>query len=615
MVFLSSFKLTVVLVIMMTCTTCFPSAFHFPCTSRTMTRTLLRSSRGESGNNNLPSADELMAQKAEAYNALSSYHETSSSQTQSDQISSLLAGLDTRLDGNSFDYWECLHGAISYAVSMDPAAGIKKGRISKSYRSSVKIDMGELMSTDKREKGLRLVESIQFDQSPLPFVRSIPIGANVDVDSVDSSYSLDAMMPSSAFEDEDRTQLPLLPPSMLNGIDTPVKFVVEHTIAVSDVERSRCFLLYGAINDASNNGNELEGGGNQPEMEEDEYAILAARTAAENAKSRRGKDHTSTDVRSYRLVGLVLAEEKKVMPSQSPAADTKRRSLLNSDKNDRESEASPLDFLEIKSNNDNDEEDKMERLMKSLENHNKKVVEQEFGVSEQSASEMQLNSVGMFGLTSGVWLGDAFIRENFEPSKVKRMSPKGFGKKDGNKSSDVEEDRFAAWSIGVQKVTMHFQWDYGTSISQRFNFGKCMGTATSLSTMANIRSEGLIVVNEARRMKKREEKRVILDFDGGASLAGLIGSSYFRAPRYMTFSRQSQNIREPYLTEYMTFFQPKSNERSSSGTTNLGSIEADMETPEYYCSRMSRLYDSKDGSLMQGSTGFFSLQQPQMINE
>ena len=46
------------------------------------------------------------------------------------------------------------------------------------------------------------MESIQFDNeggdsddddafSSLPFVRSIPLGANVDVDSVDWSYSLD----------------------------------------------------------------------------------------------------------------------------------------------------------------------------------------------------------------------------------------------------------------------------------------------------------------------------------------------------------------------------------------------------------------------------------------
>lgn len=597
-------------------------AFHVHLTSRTRTTTLY-SSRGEGMNNNMPTADELMAQKAEAYNALSSFHETSTSQTQSDQMSSLLAGLDTMgLDGDSdeevkADYWECEDGAITYAVSMDPAAGIKKGRISKPYKSSVKIDMGELMSNNKSEKGLRLVESIQFDKSSLPFVRSIPLGANVDVDPVDSSYSLDDMLPSaSTTEDEVVAPLPLLPPSLLNGIDpTAVEFVVEHTLAVSELERSRCFLLYGSINDENDNTSD-----NAPAMEDDDFAILAARTAAENAKRKRENDQTTNDSdRSYRLVGLVLADEKKVMPqSETVDIEPTRTSLLKSDKGKESEGPSPLDFLEIKSQNDDDEEDKMERLMKSLENHNNKVIEQGMGTSDQTASEMQLYSVGMFGLTSGVWLGDAFIRESIIPSKLQQSSSRGFGKKQETKSNDDKEDRFATWSVGVQKATMQFEWDYGTSIAQRCNWGRCMGTATSLSSMANIKSEGMIVVNEARRMKKREEKRVIFDFDGGNYLAGLIGSAYFRAPRYMTFSQQSKSIgREPYLTEYMIFFRPKSDKSSSSAATaSLDSIVADMDTvPEYYCSRTSRLYNSQDGSLMQGSTAFFALQQPQIDTE
>jgi hypothetical protein len=591
-------------------------AYIFPHNSRTRTTTL-HSSRGEEMNNNMPTAEEIMTQKAEAYNALASFHETSSSQTQSDQLSSLLAGLDTMgLDGGSdeeikADYWECAQGAITYTVSMDPAAGIKKGRISKPYKSCVKIDMGELMSNNRREKGLRLVESIQFDQSTLPFVRSIPLGANVDVDSVDSSYSLDTMLPPpSTTEDEDYTPLPLLPPSLLNGIDpATVEFVVEHTLAVSDAQRSRCFLLYGCINDTNDN--------NEPTLEDDDFAILAARTAAENAKRKRVNDQSAKDDRSYRLIGIILAEETKVMPTPA-TTDTTRKSLLKSDKESKSDAPSPLDFLEIKGQNDDEEEDKMERLMKSLEKHNKKVVKQGIGSSDKTVSEMQLYNVGLFGLTSGVWLGDAFIRESIIPSRLQQTSSKGFGKKDENsKNNDGEVDRFATWSIGVQKITMQFVWDYGTSIAQNYIYGRCMGTATSLSSMANIKSEGLIVVNEARRMKKREEQRVVWDYDGGQYLAALIGSSYFRAPRYMTFSQQSQSIRrEPYLTEYMVFFRPKSDKSSSSTTTTLGSIEADMETvPEYYCSRTSRLYDSQDGSLMQGSTAFFALQQPQIETE
>lgn len=571
--------------------------------------TILQSSRGEEMNNNMPTAEEIMTQKAEAYNALSSFHETSASQKQTDQLSSLLAGLDSGSDEITADYWECAQGAITYTVSMDPAAGIKKGRISNSYKSSVKIDMGDLMSNNRREKGLRLVESFQFDQSTLPFVRSIPLGANVDVDSVDSSYSLDIMQPHAyTTEDEEYTPLPLLPTSLLTGIDpTSVEFVVEHTLAVSDVQRSRCFLLYGSINDTNEN--------NKPTLDDDDFAILAARTAAENAKRKRVNDQSVKDDRSYRLIGIILAEETKEMPTLA-TTDENRKSLLKRDKESKSDAPSPLDFLEIKGQNYDEEEDKMERLMKSLQSHNKKVAEEGIGAGAKTSSEMQLYNVGLFGLTYGVWLGDAFIRESI-PSKLQRASSKGFGRKDESKNDGEDEDRFATWSIGVQKLTMQFVWDYGTSIAQNYIYGRCMGTATSLSSMANIKSEGLIVVNESRRMKKREEQRVVLDYDGGNYIAGLIGSSYFRAPRYMTFSQQSQSIRrEPYLTEYMVFFRPKSATLSSSSSTTTTTLDADMENvAEYYCSRTSRLYDSQDGSLMQGSTAFFALQQPQMETE
>mmetsp|Transcript_32732 Transcript_32732/g.59969 ORF Transcript_32732/g.59969 Transcript_32732/m.59969 type:complete len:86 (+) Transcript_32732:302-559(+) len=45
-----------------------------------------------------------------------------------------------------------------------------------------------------------------------------------------------------------------------------------------------------------------------------------------------------------------------------------------------------------------------------------------------------------------------------------------------------------------------------------------------------------------------------------------------------------------------------------SGGKSLGMSGAE-DVREYYCSRTSRLYDANDGSLMQGSTAFFSMKQ------
>ena len=137
-----------------------------------------------------------------------------------------------------------------------------------------------------------------------------------------------------------------------------------------------------------------------------------------------------------------------------------------------------------------------------------------------------------------------------------------------------------------------------------------MGTPTSLSSMANIKSSGIVVVNEARRTKKREERRVVWDMDG-SYVAALIGSSYVRAPRYLSFSQSRSYSADAYLTEVLVFLEDI-NSRSSGP---LGGGMGDDATPDCYCSRSSRLYSATDGSLMQGSTAFFSMKHPLVEGE
>lgn len=573
----------------------------------------------------MPSQDEIAQGKSEAYNALSSFHETSSlaASSPSDQIKSLLAGLDTFGDEEEEqvkpDHWYCKAGAITYTVPMDPAAGLKRGQISKPYKASVQLemDLGELTGGVKR-RGLRLVESIQFgndgDDVSVPFVRSIPLGANVDVDAVDGSYSLD-----DTGVDTDSPPLPLMPPSLLAGVDPmAVKFVVEHTLAVSETERCRCFLLYG---DAVSDGNAVASNNDDEEDDDEDFAIKAARRAKKELRS-------DAPERNYRLLAVVLSEETKVMPEQEETIQDAEIVDYASDfasqiiESPSPSPASPLDLLEI--NQPAESGNDMDRLMQSLEKHNKQVMESsttddsDGGDDGNQNTMMERHALGMFGLTSGVWLGDTFIRESI-PSAVSRArqsrTQKGFGKqtKTDNDNGNVEEDRFATWSMGVQKVALLFGWDYSKTISQSYTYGKVMGTATSFSSMANIKSDGIVALDEGRRTKKREEMRVVWDMDGGSYVAGLIGSSYFRAPRYMSFSQSRSYSADAYLTEFMVFYRPEKNEEDASPSDSSsnsepvdGGIEEDA-TPEYYCSRTSRLYNANDGNLMQGSTAFFSL--------
>ena len=272
-----------------------PSSFathRFSITSK-----LLMSSNN---NDNIPTQNEIDQQKSEAYNALSSFHETihktQSSSTNNSQIRDLFKGLDTigmtddelSNEQSKAEYWECSDGAITYSVPIDRQAGLKKGIISKPYKVNVQIE------SDLSRKGLRLVESIQqFDESSsssIPFVRSIPLDDRADVDAADASYSFDDQISKGSSEDYS-VSLPLLPQSLLGGIKG-VTYLIEHTLAISDTKRSRCFLLYGDSNDDTD--------------DDEDFAVMAARKAKK-----------STDVeKNLRLLGVILTTETKVMPEE-----------------------------------------------------------------------------------------------------------------------------------------------------------------------------------------------------------------------------------------------------------------------------------------------------------
>ena len=574
-------------------------------------------------NNIIPTQDEIAQQKSEAYTALSSFHETSTSLTTSDtQIKSLLQGLDTigmTSDEKALPQaicWSCPDGAITYTATMDRQAGLKRGIISQPYKCSVQVEMdiGELSGRTKR-RGLRLVESMSFDngeQSSIPFVRDIPLNENVDVDGADGSYSLDTRLDATAAT-SDSPQLPLLPSKLLGGVQTQPSYVIEHTIAVSEMERYRCFLLYG-----NDDGIIAEGEDN------DEDDVNEGKTKMD----RKEKSMKTSDgiEKSYRLVGIILSEETKVMPEEEQNDNDKEEEADYAsdfisqmiETPPEPSPSSPLDLLEIDQSEpaENDEGDKMAKLMQSIDKHNTRVMEENIGAGSgvaaaESNDEMRPTSVGMFGLTSGVWLGDTFVRETISPQLYQARKKKGFGKTTSNKveSEDEGEDRFAVWCQGVQKVAFQFCWDYHKIISQSYTYGRFMGVPTSLASMANIKSDGIVVVNEAQRTKKREEKRVIFDIDGGQMIGGLIGSTYFRCPRVMTFSSSKVYSADAYLSEFMVFYQPvKSNDDEKSRSKSLEALLDEDNVPEYYCSRTARLI-ANDGSLLQGSTAFFSLKQ------
>eukprot|EP00804_Cyclotella_cryptica_P007249 CCRYP_017872-RB/>CCRYP_017872-RB protein AED:0.01 eAED:0.01 QI:49/1/1/1/1/1/2/538/616 len=456
-------------------------------------------------NNSMPNKGEIAQQKAETYKALSSFHETRFPESAiSNKDTSFFDGMyedGPDDESNMAEYWECKEGAISYAVPMDPAAGLKKGVISKPYRSHVQIQTNIGRSRGElKNKGLRLMETIHVlkndEITTLPFVRSIPLDANVDVDSVDGSYSLDDAVSS---DKSSSPHLPLFPPSLLAGLNpSDVKFLVEHTIAVSDLERCRCFLLYG---DADSDGDE-----------------------SKNADD--GDDEDSVK-HNYRLVGVVLAEESKKMPTQQKIENSlDDSSSLTTSKSDP-LPSPPLGMLRADAD-ENINQEKMDQLFQAITKHNKRVMSGSGGIDIDKPT-MKRHSPGMFGICSGVYLGDTFIREPI-PTRSSLRSNKGFGRRaedKSNKSGEDDEDRFATWQVGVQKSTLQFQWDYSMNVVQTGTYGKSIGTMNSLSCTALYKSVGTVVVNEGRATKSREQRRVVWYMDG-SYIAGLIGTGYFR---------------------------------------------------------------------------------------
>ena len=472
-------------------------------------------------NEHIPNEQEVAKQKSETYQALSSFHETRAANTDPDNVPPLFDDYQDDIDAQKMaDYWECNNGAISYNVPIDPAGGLKKGIVSKPYKSNVQIQMNINRSESGRlqKTGLRLVETIQFTNAieeeitSMPFVRSIPLDGNMDVDAVDGTYSLDASIRSS-----DKTHLPLLPPSMLAGMDpNRVKFVVEHTISASETERCRCFLVYG---DTDRDGS----------LENDDFSEEEDADEGKEEEEDNDEECSDSKSRNYRLLGIVLADEYKKVP----VSPENRQPLTDLTKDESTSTPSPLDLLRVdaKGPNEMSEQDKMAALYEAIGKHNEKVMTtsgEDTGHDEETKEEQKLvrYSPTMFSLSSGVYLGDTFIREPMPTSG--KEQPRGFGKlKSRRASDDNEEDNFANWSLGVQKTTLQFKWDYSSNVVQACTYGKCIGAMNNLKCSALSRSVGSIVIDEGRATKSREERRVVGYMDG-AYLSGLIGTSYFR---------------------------------------------------------------------------------------
>jgi hypothetical protein len=113
--------------------------------------------------------------------------------------------------------------ATSFSVTADVAAGILQRKVSPEYKTSVRVGL-----VNGRE--LSMTETFQWDDKMSSRTLSL-LQSNMDVDSVDASYSLDTSLPDI--------------PSAITGTNKLLHFGIEHCIAVNDQARVRCLAFYG----------------------------------------------------------------------------------------------------------------------------------------------------------------------------------------------------------------------------------------------------------------------------------------------------------------------------------------------------------------------------------
>lgn len=418
--------------------------------------------------------------------------------------------------------------AKSFAVTADVAAGIVQRKDSPSYQCFVKVVL------DAANRDYLLQETLEWEDSVSS--RSISFkNSNVDVDAVDASYSLDSTLPDF--------------PNALAGTDKLKQFLIEHCVAVSDDERARCLVFYGA---------------------------------------------------DQNLIRIVVCEETRI-PTENEDV------VIGT--SDKDSSFSAADLLEMQSDVDR-LVDKMtgDSKVGSQESGHTSGTPQEqlkklqdvVSLSESTPSDendgtgssFSKHSVTLLEVSSGVWLGDSIIRDvPMVPMSMEERG-KGFGPK--QIATIRSKDAFAKWSVGVQKVAWRWMWNFGDEIRQVNDIGKFMGAQLE-PTLAQSLS-GTVCINEGLSRKiKPDDQMVYIDWNG-ENVGFVLGSYSVQVPRYLKFDKRQVR---PFTTEFTVFQSaPK-----RSNAEDVSNDEPDLK--DMICSKVSRVYNY-EGRLKQGCTSFFT---------
>ena len=448
--------------------------------------------------------------------------------------------------------------ATSFCITHDVAAGIVSRKTSPKYTISVKVGLAqEQMQRSVNPPVYALTEIISWGDKISS--RSLPLNdkCNFDVDSVDASYSLDCTLPD-------------IPPP-ISGTEKLVQFGIEHCIAASDDRRVRCVVLYGADQTLLRIVVHEENRVKSKEMED----IIASEDTG-NGKSLSAADLLEMQSDVDRLVDKITGN----IDQPGNVIDESTSSGNSS------SSASTSSY------------DMMDRLQKSLSSSSSVS-------SDSDAQQLVPHTMSLLELTSGVWLGDAVIRDMPMVQEFPtKLGARGFGSSSKSESSKTPATttpyEFGSWSVGVQKVAWRWLWNYGEKIRQVIDVGKSMGAPMS-SSLSRALAGSVCVDESLSRRVPSDQRMVYINWDA-ETVALAQGSVSMQIPRFLSFdlSASSNRPAKPFVTEFCLY------QSSGKGDLTADTVD-DTPLPEIVCSKIARVYNHQGTHLKQGVSSFYSL--------
>jgi hypothetical protein len=444
--------------------------------------------------------------------------------------------------------------ARSFSVVPDTAAGIVQRKTSPEYEISVKFG-GKGNRND-----YSLTETFSWDEGKIKPRSLLLSECNLDVDVVDASYSLDVSLPDL--------------PSDIVGTDELSQFAIEHCISASEDKRMRCFVLYC--------------------MDQKLQRVVVCeetRVVAEDTSN------IQTQLQSA---------------SQSPGSQLTVKDLLEME-NDVDRLVDKI-TLNMKTGADTSSTSPKEPSSKSNQGQVQLAAEslfeklgQSMSSSDDNSRKLTLHDLSLLELSSGVWLGDAIVRNNPQvpDGTISQRSGSGFGAEASLASSKPTKQGFASWSVGVQKLAWRLMWNFGEEIRQVVDAGKALGDNLAACLMQS--TGGSVCVNESlsRRMAK-EDRMVYIDWAASNSVGFLVGPVYLYVPRYLNFEQKGSNPK-PFYTEFAFCQSTSGDSIRNLPPPNLGSNmdEESLKFPDLCLSKSSRVYNH-EGRLKQGCTSFYT---------